>query len=279
MNPSFRKLIGTIYLSVVLIFTWAGAGRGEMVVFDRVTTVEKAIRLIVLTKGFLMAEGGQLVDLYLDDRHLKRILTGGDGYGYLKFTPRKPGLMQIRARSDDGSAIGLLLVLGEHDQAIVIEIESALKEAVFSDEIMENSQRVLNILAKRYKLIFMSRYIGQGIGRSWLKKGGFPESVILSWQGPETFSALQKRGAQLKAVIGSEEMVSAAEAEHIENRYTFESSKAGKTVKDWDEILRLLQTASPGGPEKKSEEKATDGVKKEDKKLRSWQVGKAKKSS
>jgi hypothetical protein len=236
----------------------AEASRGEVVVFDRVTTVEKDIRLVVLTKGLLMADGGQLVDLYLDDMHLKRILTGGDGYGYLKYTPRKPGLMQIRARSDDGSASGLLLVMGQHEQAILIDIESAFKDAVFSDEIMENSQRVLNTLGKKYRIIYMSRYIGQGIGRSWLKKEGFPDSVILSWQGSEIFAALQKRGVQLKAVIGSEDVVSAAEAENIENRYTFEPSKAGKTVKDWDEILSLLQPALSGGPEKKADEKTKD---------------------
>ena len=267
MNPSFRNLIGTICLSGVLMFTCAAASRGEVVVFDRVTTVKKDVRLIVLTKGFLMADGGQLVDLYLDDQHLKRILTGGDGYGYLKYTPSKSGLIQIRARSDDGSATGLLLVMGQHEQAILIGIESAFKDIVFSDEIMENSQRVVNTLSNKYKLIYMSRYIGQGIGRSWLKKEGFPESVILSWQGPETFAALQKRGVQLKAVIGSEEMVSAAEAEHIENRYTFDETKAGRIVKDWGEILSLLQPDLSGESEKKPDEKTTDDVKKEDKKL------------
>jgi hypothetical protein len=257
LNLSFRKLVGAICFSGVLMFMWAGAGRGEMVVFDRVTAVEKDVRLIVLTKGFLMAEGGQLVDLYLDDQPLKRILTGGDGYGYLKFTPTKPGLMQIRARSDAGSATGLLLVMGQHDQAIIIDIENAFKDAVFSDKIMENSQRVVNALSKNYKLIYMSRYIGQGIGRSWLNKEGFPESVILSWQGPETFTVLQKRGVQLKAVIGSEEVVSAAEAEQIENRYTFDETTAGRMVKGWDEILSLLQPALPGEPEKKPCEKTT----------------------
>jgi len=245
------------------MFTWADASRGEVVVFDRVTTVEKGIRLVVLTKGLLMADGGQLVDLYLDDMHLKKILTGGDGYGYLKYTPLQPGLMQIRARSDADSASGLLLVLGQHEQAVLIDIESAFKDAVFSDEIMKDCQRAVNTLSKKYRIIYMSRYIGQGIGRSLLKKEGFPDSVILSWQGSEIFAALQKKGVQLKAVIGSEDVVSAAEAEHIENRYTFEPSKKGKTVKGWDEILSLLQPAPSAGQKGGNEDQKT-----EDQKLR-----------
>jgi hypothetical protein len=261
LNPSFRRWIGTIWLAGIFMFNWTGAGRGEVVVFDAVTTVEKDIRLTVLTKGLLLADAGQLVDLYLDDMHLRRILTGGDGYGYLKYTPRKAGLWHIRARSDDGSGSGLLLVMGKHEQGILLDIESAFKDAVFSDEIKEKSRRVLNTLSKNYKLIYMSRYIGQGIGRSWLKKEGFPESVILIWQGPESFAALQKRGVQPKAVIGSEEVAVAAGAKHIDNRYTFEPSKAGKAVKDWDEILSLLQPAVSGEQEKGPDEHKADGEK------------------
>ena len=258
MKSIFRKLAGTICFSGVLLITWAGVGHGEMVVFDRVTTVKKDIRLVVLTKGFLMADGGQLVDLYLDDRHLKKILTGGDGYGYLKYTPRDPGLKEIRARSDTGSATGLLLVMSKSEQAIIIDIESSFKDAVFSEEIRENSQRAVKALSKNYKIIYLSRYVGKGIGRGWLEKENFPESVILRWQGPGIFSALEERGVRLKAVIGSEDVISAA-AKYVENRYTFEKTKDGKTVKDWDEILKLLQTTPPAEQEEKDGEQKIEG--------------------
>jgi hypothetical protein len=261
MILSFRKLVWAVFFSGTFILTWAGVSRSEVVVFDRVTTVQTAIRLIVLTKGFLFAEGGQLVDIFLDDSHLKKILTGGDGYGYLKYTPQDAGLKEIRARSDTGSATGLLLVMGKNEKAIIIDIESAFKDAVFSDEIREKSQQAVNSLSKNYKIIYLSRYVGKGVGRSWLKKENFPESVILRWQGPETFTALEERGVQVQAVIGSEDVMSAAKTQHIENRYTFEESTKGKTVKDWDEILKLLQTTPPAGEEEKGKEQKTEGGK------------------
>jgi hypothetical protein len=245
MNLSFRKLVWAVCFSGTFMLTWAGVSRGEVVVIDRVTTVQTPIHLIVLTKGFLFAEGGQLVDIFLDDQHLKKILTGGDGYGYLKYTPQDAGLKEIRARSDTGSATGRLLVLGKNEKAIVIDIESAFKDAVFSDEIREKSRQALNSLSKSYKIIYLSRYVGKGVGRDWLKGEKFPDSVILRWQGPETITALEKRGVQLQAVIGSEDVISAAEEQHIENRYSFEESKEGQTVKDWDEILQLLQPTPP----------------------------------
>jgi len=233
------------------VSAWTGIGRGEVVVFDRVTTVQADIRLIVLTKGLLFAEGGRLVDIYLDGRHLKKILTGGDGYGYLKYTPRDSGLKQINARSEADSATGLLLVMGENEKAIIIDIESAFQEALFSTQIRENCRRVVTALNKNYKLIYLSRWFGKGIGRTWLKEEDFPESVILRWQGPGVLTALEKRGVQLEAVVGSQDVLSAAEAEHIEKRYTFEETQAGKTVKDWDEILELLQPAAPEAADQK----------------------------
>jgi hypothetical protein len=71
----------------------------EVAVLDRVTTVDTPVRLTVLTKGRFFSDGGRLVDLYLEGEHLKRILTGGDGYGYYKITPRSPGYQTIKARS------------------------------------------------------------------------------------------------------------------------------------------------------------------------------------
>jgi hypothetical protein len=53
-------------------------------------------------------------------------------------------------------------------------------------------------------------------------------------------SALTEKGVNLYAIIGSLSVISAA-ADHIEKRYTFEETKDGKTVKDWNEILKLLQ--------------------------------------
>lgn len=254
MNLRYCKLASVLCFTGAIMLTSVCTGRAEVVVFDRVTTVQTAIHLMVLTKGLLFAKGGQLVDISLDNQHLKRILTGGDGYGYLKYTPQAPGLKEISARSDDGSGTGLLLVMSKDDKAIIIDAESAFKNAIFSEDIKENSRRAVNALSKNFKLIYLSRYFGKGIDRSWLKKENFPQSVILRWQGPEVFTSLQDRGVKLYAVIGSEDVISAAEAENIKNRYSFEETKSGKTVKDWDEILSQLQPTPPEEEEVKCRE-------------------------
>ena len=234
----YRLLL--VSFSMAIVLSLASVCTADVAVLDRVTTVDTPIRITVLTKSRFFSDGGRLVDLYLEGEHLKRIMTGGDGYGYYKITPRSPGYKKIKARSDSDSAEGLLLVLTKKDRAIAIEVEEGFKTAVFSDVVKQDSLAAVKTLSKTYKLIYLSRFVGKNITAAWLEKQGYPASVILSWQGSGTLSALQKKGVELHAIIGSPAVLSEA-AGKIENRYTFEKSKGGTAVKDWEEILEHLQ--------------------------------------
>ena len=240
MTSLFKFWTLQLVFSLAIVLSVAPVCSAEVVVLDRVTTVKTPIRITVLTKNRFFSAGGRLVDVYLDDEHLKRILTGGDGYGYLKYTPPAPGYITIKARSGSDSAEGLLLVMTKKDRALAIEVEEGFKTAVFSDEIKQRSLKVVKTLSKKYKIIYLSRYVGKSITGTWLEKQRFPKSVILNWRGPETLTALKKQGIQLQAIIGSAVVISEA-ANDIENRFTFEKTKDGTTVKDWDEILEHLQ--------------------------------------
>jgi len=235
-----KKWMLPVVFTVTLILNTVSICRSDVVVFDSVTTVQTPIRLRVLTKGRIFSAGGRLVDIYLDDDHLKKILTGGDGYGYLNYTPQRAGFKKITARSNKDWASGLILVMNKSDKAVVIEIEEGFKEALFSDKIMGSSLKAVNFISQNYKIIYLSRYLGKSITGRWLEKQSFPKSVILRWRGPQMLAALREKGVRLHAVIGSAAVITAA-AKHIENRYTFEKTKDGKSVKDWDEILKLLR--------------------------------------
>jgi len=243
MIISFTKYL----LPILFLFIVVPVSHSKVVVFDRVTTVQTPLTISVQTRDGFFSAGGRMVDIYLDDNLLKKILTGGDGYGYLKYTPPGPGLKKITARSNTDSASGLILVMNEKEKAIIIEAEGAFKDAVLSDEIRESSRKALNSLSEKYKLIYLSRFLGKNLIGSWLEKQNFPKSVILLWRGPKTVENLKKNSVQLHAIIGSAVMISAV-TEQIENRFSFEKTKDGKKVKDWDEILKLLVKSSPSHP-------------------------------
>ena len=227
------------FLSILFTLIFLPVSHSKMVVFDDVTTVQKPIHIRVLTKDGFFAAGGRMVDIYLDNNPLKKILTGGDGYGYLKYTPQEAGLKKITAHSAKGSASGLILVMNENERAILLEIEGAFKNSLFSDAIRESSQKAVNSLSENYKIIYLSRFLGKNISGSWLEKQNFPKSVIIRWGGLTTTKKLKKNGVQIHAIIGSPDVL-ATISEQIEKRFSFEKTENGKTVKDWDEILRLL---------------------------------------
>ena len=229
----------------ILLLGFSSPGWGGVVVFDRVTLMEEAVYLKILTKGRFFAEGGILVDIYVDDKKIKRILTGGDGYGYLKYKPERRGLIRLQARSHQGSGNGLLLVPDKKDQIIFIETESAFKDALFSEKLLGASRKATESLSRKYTLIYISRYVGVEWTRNWLAKEHFPQAVILKWQGPEMFSSLKAKGLRLYAFIGSGALASAA-AEYIEKRYVFEETPDGQSVKSWEEITESLKNENAG---------------------------------
>jgi len=236
----FKKYL----LSILFILIIVPVSHSKVVVFDRVTTVQTPINIRVQTRDRFFSAGGRTVDIYLDNTFLKKILTGGDGYGYLKYTPREQGFKKITARSYTDSASGQILVMNENEKAIIIETEGAFKDAVLSVEIRESSQKAVTSLSENYKIIYLSRFLGKNLIGSWLEKQNFPKSVILSWRGPKTLENLKKNGVQLHAIIGSAVVISAVK-EQIEKRFSFEKTKYGKTVKDWDEIVELLLKSPP----------------------------------
>jgi hypothetical protein len=218
----------------------ASRSLGAVSVYDQVTTVGSPVFLEVLTKGLIFAEGGRLVDLYLDDQSIGKILTGGDGHGYRKYTPERPGIIEVRALSNGESGSGLLLVMRKSERAVMIEIEGGFKDAFISEIAASANRRALEKLSQKYRIIYLSRYLGIEMSKNWLSKNEFPRGPVLSWRGPQMLSALKAKGIQLYAIVGSASIIAEA-ADQIENRYTFEQTQDGQTVKDWDEIIDLLR--------------------------------------
>jgi hypothetical protein len=77
--------------------------------------------------------------------------------------------------------------------------------------------------------------------KNWLESEKFPASVVLRWRSSQTFENMQDNGVTISAVIGSKAMLQAAPDE-IDQRFTFEETAKGTTVKDWAAILRSVTT-------------------------------------
>ena len=233
-----------IFLVCAFFIMPTAHGLSTIIAYDNVTTVGTPVYLKVLTKGVIFADGGRLVEFFLDEKSLGKNLTGGDGYGYRKHTPKRPGLMKLNVRSKGESGSGFLLVVKKREKVVFIEIESGFKDAFISEIAAGASRRAVEKMMKNYRIVYLSRYTGLRAARNLLDEGEFPEAPVLRWKGAKMLSALKERGIQLYGIIGSAGLI-AESAEHIKRRYTFEKTQNGQTAKDWEEIIELLKKKPP----------------------------------
>ena len=245
------------YLPVLLICGWlvlpSNRSLGAVIVYDQVTTVNTPVYLKVLTKGKIFADGGRLVEFFLDDQSLGKNLTGGDGYGYRKYVPQRAGIIKVRATSDGESGNGIVLVMKKSEKAILIEIEGGFKDAVVSDIAAGAGRQAVEEMLKKFRVIYLSRNTGIRMARTWLDEIEMPDAPVLRWKGAQTLSALKEKGIQLHAIIGAAGVIEAA-ADHVDKRYTFDKTQKGQTVRDWHELMSKLSKSAPNSTKKKKKE-------------------------
>jgi len=225
------------FLIVWLFLVPASSALGAVVFFDSIAAKGKPVRLTVLTKGAFFAQGGRLVDVQSGPRHLGRILSGGDGYGFLKYTPAQTGLIEITVRSGQDTDSGILLVVDRRENAVAVEVETCFGRSFFFQRQKTGGNKALGKLAEKYRIIYLTRLVGVSLSKKLLERFKYPRSIIISWQGSETLDELKSKGLNLHAIIASAAVLSEA-SEHVTRRYAFEETEEGTVVNDWEEILK-----------------------------------------
>lgn len=218
--------------------------RAQVVVFDQVGIVGEPVELVVRTSGLFSATGGRLVDFELEGEPPARMMTGADGFGYRRFTPRRTGILNVEARADGRRGSGRLLVLDPADPAVLIEVETALKAAVWGDAEREDCRSALESISRRYRVIYVSRWLGADWVRTRIAPAGLPDSVVLPWKGSALLKSLQTKGVQVAALVGSAAIVSEGRS-RVDKRFAFEKSRDAILVHRWAEISEQLNTATP----------------------------------
>lgn len=165
--------------------------------------------------------------------------SGGDGYGFMKLTPENAGLKTVEARMDGDSGSAHLLVMKKTDRALFFEIE-VLSYTFLSKTASGDTQKALNTLNKKFKLIYLTRFLGPSLAKKTIAAAKLPASAVLPWQGPELFDDLKSRQVTLTAIIGSADTVSQA-AGKVKNRFTFEETEDETFVENWQDIIKQLR--------------------------------------
>jgi hypothetical protein len=227
----------TLYATLILFpFNTIAA----VLIYDDITSINKPVRLKARTKGRFFPEGGKLVKFFINGKHIGTVLSGGDGYAFLKYTPLSSGIKTLSVREDSQTDKGVLLVTRSKDRVLIIEIEAAL----FSPKIQslftpaKDSREALVKLSDKYRILYVTAMVGVRQSKDWLNKNKFPVSAVLKWQGSSLLDELKKRDIHIYAVIGSPELINNAMS--IKKRFSFHETENAKEIKDWKEMLTEL---------------------------------------
>lgn len=227
-----------ILLGVSLLAGHAQGRPAGVVFFDAVTTVNTPIYLTVLTKGLFTPEGGRLVDIYSQEHKIGRILSGGDGYGFLKLVPKTVGIQTFEARRNGHTDTASVLTLKRTDRVLLFEVD-VFSRPFLSKTIGGETREALNELSKKFKLVYLARFSGTSAAKRVISTLNLPPSVVLEWQGSELLEELKSRGIVFAAMIASAKTVTEAEDE-VPSRFTFEETEDDTFVEDWQEIIKKL---------------------------------------
>jgi hypothetical protein len=229
-----------VFLIFFLSVPIAPALAARVIVFDAATSVRAPVFIRVQTRGAVFSAGGLLVEVSVEGNAAGPVLTGADGFGYLKYTPTRSGLLTIAARLEETSGQGRLLSVLPTEPVLVVEIDGPIRRFPKLTTPVENAARSLRSLSDGFRIVYLAGVLGAAVDRAWLASVDMPESVVLSGKGTARIERLKEKGMNIRAVVGSQRLLDAA-GEAVPHRFGFESEDKNLRVNRWEELEEKLR--------------------------------------
>jgi hypothetical protein len=234
------KILCSFTAFVTLFFFPVGHSLAGVIAFDEITSLGHPVFIRVLTKGKFFAAGGQRVTVQIGEQMPQLILTGGDGYGRIKFVPEKTGTITISVKYKEETDSAELLILKKTESLLLIEVDVALRNGIFSPTPLSESQAVLKDLASEFYIVYLYGIVGKHPTKAWLESNQFPQGILLQNKGIATITDLIEKNIMIKGFIGSAKTASEA-APYIEKAIAFEKIPGGIKVGNWKEVKEVIK--------------------------------------
>jgi len=227
---------------LALIVTLPAVAHAEVVVRDDVAVAGESVMLGARTKGRLLARGGELVEFAVDGVSLGKNLSGGDGWAYRAFTPKRAKLYEIRAASGEDKGAGYLLAVKKGGGVLFIDVRGALFSSPFSRKPMPGSLEAVKRLGEKLPIVYLYADLPESASRAWLRENGFPPAPLLGWRGGGVFDYVSDKGLKVKAVVGSPSVAESALGFDA-RAFTFERSASDDVmeVDSWDDVEKEMR--------------------------------------
>jgi len=213
----------------------------RVIVHDDIVVKGHKVMLKAETRGRLFAEGGQVVEFFVEEDTIGKTLSGGDGVAYKKFVAEAPGLHRIRAKSGDDTGEGRLLCLEKGEDIVFVDIEGALLAKGLSMEPRPGAQKAMAAVSAKFPVVLLQTgFLGKRVVESWVKEKDFPRLLVYPWRQGAVFDEIVKKGLTIKAVIASPKVIESAQS-HNPLSFCFETAEKTNKVTNWGDVTKALQ--------------------------------------
>jgi hypothetical protein len=165
------------------------------------------------------------------------VLTGADGYGFLKYTATTTGTFNLTARTSNGSDSAQLRVVAATDRTVLFEIEPILWRSLAGD--LAAARRVMARVAAGYELVYLCGLMGRRAAGRLISDRGLPARIVLQGKGRDQLARLRHRGIRIHAVVGAPALIDAARG-LTTRRISFERHVPAVQVDTWDDLWKHL---------------------------------------
>jgi len=218
--PRFARLAScmVVFLPILLglpVVSAAEKVTAKLFVPDALTRPDRSVKIEArLVRAGLFAHaglGGEQIDFLVGGKKVGTALTGGDGRGFLEYTPRMRGNLSLTVRLVESPRVssveghGTLFSWERRRPILLVEVASLMEDTkipivplppLSADKILalpstpapDAANELKRLTDFYFNLMYVTRHSGTGESeelRQWLHKHGFPPGPIVAIQTGE----------------------------------------------------------------------------------------------
>jgi len=230
-------------VAIVFLFLFALPGKAmPEVQFSDALVVKGSVHMLkARTKGMIFAEGGKLVTFEVNGKELGTSLSGGDGFAFIAFEPKREGLYTVKVTSSNFSDTGYILSLEGGTEIVLIGLSGTVAEGFIEKRPLKGSREAISRINEKYRVVYISsEQFLTAYFKDWLRNNDFPEAPVLSWSGGKAFKKAYEEGFVLRTVIGSPEVAESGLKYGAQMALCFAPSKTARQLADWEEAEKTV---------------------------------------
>ncbi len=207
--------------------------------YDQLATPARPFFLKLRTHRGPLALGGMRGSLWIEGRKIGDVLTGVDGYGFLKYEAPATGTFAMTVRTPAGDAEARVRIIASSAPVVLLEAETLILQIRLMDR-GASVAGALERIAADYELAYLCGPTSRPAMEALISSRDLPDAVVLVGNSRNQFKRLAKRDVRLFAVVGTARFITSARG-FGEIHFSFDKKAQAHHVTRWEDLANHLK--------------------------------------